>query len=53
MPIYRHPSDETLALLPWTSTVDEIRQVAEAVAGHALNQRQAFKPHFTFPGNFI
>jgi nicotinamidase-related amidase/alkylated DNA repair dioxygenase AlkB len=37
MPIYRHPSDETLALLPWTSTVDEIRQAAEAVAGHALN----------------
>jgi nicotinamidase-related amidase/alkylated DNA repair dioxygenase AlkB len=37
MPIYRHPSDETLALLPWTSTVDEIRQAAEAVAGHTLN----------------
>jgi nicotinamidase-related amidase/alkylated DNA repair dioxygenase AlkB len=37
MPIYRHPSDETLALLPWTSTVDEIRQAAEAAAGHTLN----------------
>lgn len=37
MPIYRHPSDETIALLPWTSTVDEIRQAAEAIAGHELN----------------
>ena len=37
MPVYRHPSDEALALLPWTSTVDEIRQAAEAVAGHTLN----------------
>ena len=37
MPVYRHPSDETLTLLPWTSTVDEIRQAAEAAAGHPLN----------------
>jgi nicotinamidase-related amidase/alkylated DNA repair dioxygenase AlkB len=37
MPIYRHPSDETLPLLPWTSTVDEIRQASEEVAGHTLN----------------
>lgn len=37
MPVYRHPSDEILALLPWSSTVNEIRQAAEAVAGHTLN----------------
>jgi len=37
MPIYRHPSDETIALLPWSKTVDEIRQAAEAIAGHELN----------------
>lgn len=37
MPVYRHPSDETLALLPWSRTVDEIRLAAEAVAGHELN----------------
>jgi nicotinamidase-related amidase/alkylated DNA repair dioxygenase AlkB len=36
-PVYRHPSDETIALLPWTTTVDEIRQAAEALAGHELN----------------
>ncbi|KAM0708708.1 hypothetical protein Q7P35_005361 [Cladosporium inversicolor] len=37
MPIYRHPSDETIALLPWSKTVDEIRQAAVAIAGHELN----------------
>ena len=37
MPVYRHPSDETIPLLPWTKTVDEIRQAAEAIAGHELN----------------
>jgi nicotinamidase-related amidase/alkylated DNA repair dioxygenase AlkB len=37
MPIYRHPSDETIPLLPWSKTVDEIRQAAEAIAGHELN----------------
>ncbi|KAM0718578.1 hypothetical protein Q7P37_005648 [Cladosporium fusiforme] len=37
MPIYRHPSDETLALDPWTPAVDEIRRAAEALVGHTLN----------------
>lgn len=37
MPVYRHPSDETIALLPWTTAVNEIRQVAETIAGHELN----------------
>jgi alkylated DNA repair dioxygenase AlkB len=37
MPIYRHPSDETIPLLPWSKTVDEIRQAAEVIAGHELN----------------
>jgi alkylated DNA repair dioxygenase AlkB len=37
MPVYRHPSDETIPLLSWSKTVDEIRQVAEVIAGHELN----------------
>jgi nicotinamidase-related amidase/alkylated DNA repair dioxygenase AlkB len=37
MPVYRHPSDETLALSPWSTVVDEIRKAAETVAGHELN----------------
>lgn len=37
MPVYRHPSDATLSLSPWTPAVDEIRQAAEAVVGHPLN----------------
>lgn len=36
-PVYRHPSDETLPLLPWTPAVDRIRKSAEAAAGHELN----------------
>lgn len=37
MPVYRHPSDETIALLPWTSAVEEIHQGAERAVGHMLN----------------
>lgn len=37
MPVYRHPSDETLPLLAWTSTVDQVRIAAEKVVGHELN----------------
>ena len=37
MPLYRHPSDETLALSSWSTTVSEIREAAETVAGHELN----------------
>ncbi|KAK5703383.1 hypothetical protein LTR17_022160 [Elasticomyces elasticus] len=37
MPLYRHPSDETLPLRPWSSTVETIRQAAEAAVGHPLN----------------
>ncbi|KAK5719590.1 hypothetical protein LTR17_015304 [Elasticomyces elasticus] len=37
MPIYRHPSDETLPLRPWSPTVEIIRQAAEAAVGHPLN----------------
>ncbi|KAI0388579.1 hypothetical protein F5Y17DRAFT_195186 [Xylariaceae sp. FL0594] len=36
-PVYRHPSDESPPLLPFTPTVDEIRQVTEAKLGHPLN----------------
>jgi nicotinamidase-related amidase/alkylated DNA repair dioxygenase AlkB len=36
-PVYRHPSDEAIALIPWTTTVDEIRRAAEVIAGHELN----------------
>jgi nicotinamidase-related amidase/alkylated DNA repair dioxygenase AlkB len=37
MPVYRHPSDETIPLLPWSKSVNEIRLAAEAIAGHELN----------------
>lgn len=37
MPVYRHPSDETLPLLPWTPAVNEVRKAAEELAGHPLN----------------
>ncbi|KAK5687247.1 hypothetical protein LTS10_001385 [Elasticomyces elasticus] len=37
MPLYRHPSDETLPLRPWSPTVEIIRQAAEAAVGHPLN----------------
>jgi nicotinamidase-related amidase/alkylated DNA repair dioxygenase AlkB len=37
MPVYRHPSDETLALSSWSTTVSEIRQAAETIAGHGFN----------------
>jgi len=36
-PIYRHPSDESPPLLPFTPAVDEIRRVTEAKLGHPLN----------------
>ncbi|KAK4914120.1 hypothetical protein LTR49_017631 [Elasticomyces elasticus] len=37
MPLYRHPSDETLPLRPWSPTVEIIREAAEAAVGHPLN----------------
>ncbi|KAK6418539.1 hypothetical protein LTR81_008223 [Elasticomyces elasticus] len=37
MPLYRHPSDETLPLRPWSPTVEIIRLAAEAAVGHPLN----------------
>ena len=37
MPAYRHPSDESPPLLPFTPTVSEIRRRAEAAVGHPLN----------------
>jgi alkylated DNA repair dioxygenase AlkB len=37
VPVYRHPSDHTLPVFPWTATVDKIRQAAEEVVGHPLN----------------
>ncbi|PPJ52384.1 hypothetical protein CBER1_09792 [Cercospora berteroae] len=37
MPVYRHPSDQTLPVERWTPTVERIRQEAEKVAGHPLN----------------
>lgn len=36
-PVYRHPADSTLPLLPWSPAVDEIRRAAEHLAGHELN----------------
>lgn len=37
MPVYRHPSDQTLPTQSWTSNVDIIRKAAEDVVGHSLN----------------
>lgn len=36
-PVYRHPSDKTLATQLFTPTVDRIRIAAEKIAGHPLN----------------
>ncbi|RMY08930.1 hypothetical protein D0868_04531 [Hortaea werneckii] len=36
-PVYRHPSDHTLPLHPWTSAVDSVRRAAERAVGHPLN----------------
>lgn len=36
-PIYRHPADESPPLLPWTSTVREIKDAVEQKVGHPLN----------------
>ena len=37
MPVYRHPSDQTLPITTWTPTVDRVRKAAEQVVGHPLN----------------
>ncbi|KAK1818474.1 hypothetical protein LTR12_007154 [Friedmanniomyces endolithicus] len=37
MPVYRHPSDETLPLHPWLPTVETVRKAAEQAVGHPLN----------------
>ncbi|KAF2861385.1 hypothetical protein K470DRAFT_257042 [Piedraia hortae CBS 480.64] len=36
-PLYRHPSDRTLPLTPWTPAVETIRRAAEQSVGHELN----------------
>ncbi|KAI1850269.1 hypothetical protein JX266_004127 [Neoarthrinium moseri] len=37
IPVYRHPADESPPLLPWTSTVKDIRDVVAEKVGHPLN----------------
>jgi len=37
VPIYRHPADESPALLPFDSVVDKLRKAAELVVKHPLN----------------
>ncbi|KMP05789.1 isochorismatase family proteinfamily protein [Coccidioides immitis RMSCC 2394] len=37
IPIYRHPADESPPLLPFTATVDAIREIVEKHLGHPLN----------------
>ena len=37
MPVYRHPSDQTLPIQSWTPAVDKVRKAAEQVVGHQLN----------------
>ncbi|KAF2767344.1 Isochorismatase hydrolase [Teratosphaeria nubilosa] len=36
-PVYRHPSDQTMPVEPWTPTVDTVRKAAEKLVGHQLN----------------
>ncbi|KAL1705573.1 hypothetical protein EV121DRAFT_203277 [Schizophyllum commune] len=36
-PVYRHPSDQSPSLRPFTPTVDLVRRYAEAIIGHPLN----------------
>ncbi|RMZ17454.1 hypothetical protein D0862_00849 [Hortaea werneckii] len=36
-PVYRHPSDHTMPLHPWTPAVDSVRRAAERAVGHPLN----------------
>ncbi|CAD0093131.1 unnamed protein product [Aureobasidium vineae] len=37
MPVYRHPSDQSLPLFRWSPTVSKIRERAEERVGHKLN----------------
>ena len=37
MPVYRHPSDQSLPLLHWSPVVVKIKQKAEERVGHKLN----------------
>jgi hypothetical protein len=37
MPVYRHPSDQTLPIQSWTPAVNKVRKAAEQVVGHTLN----------------
>lgn len=37
MPVYRHPSDQTMPSQAWTTNVDIIRRAAEEAIGHPLN----------------
>ncbi|KAK4556697.1 hypothetical protein LTR86_006268 [Recurvomyces mirabilis] len=36
-PVYRHPSDETMPLQPWSATVKMVQDAAEKLVGHTLN----------------
>ncbi|KAL1963429.1 hypothetical protein VTN77DRAFT_8330 [Rasamsonia byssochlamydoides] len=37
IPIYRHPADESPPLLPFTPTVDRVRQAVERILGYPVN----------------
>nr|POE56358.1 dna oxidative demethylase alkbh2 [Quercus suber] len=37
VPIYRHPSDQSIAVQDWSPWVNEVRKVAEQAVGHDLN----------------
>lgn len=50
-PVYRHPSDESPPLRPFTPAVDEIRRAAEARLGHPLNH--ALVQLYRCGGDFI
>lgn len=37
VPIYRHPADESPALLPFDSVIDKLREAAQSIVKHPLN----------------
>lgn len=37
MPVYRHPSDQTLPLQTWSPSVEKVRRAAVGAVGHPLN----------------
>ncbi len=50
-PIYRHPADESPPLLPFSPTVQKIRECVEKALGHPLNH--VLIQHYRHGGDYI